>query len=520
MTGLRRHGVGVLLWLPALTAAAYVGTVAAMSARLIRTLYWDTDLAAPFVLAERLRGDGPVYIPQYGSWSVLWSLLATRNLPGHTQFWGAMGYPFALTTSGLLGLATARAAGRWAGMIAGATSLVVGPVALRSLLSVNNHVTTPFTAAVLAAYLVTLQRSLLRPAVVVLAVIVGLLTGVNAASDPLLWPAGIAPFAIGAAVLFLKSRNVVIVVQAGIALVVAACSAVTTQFVMQGLGFHVVGLNLSTIKPSELPTSIEHLGRMVALLGGANYALPGPYPGEPFRIVVALLFVTAVASAVAAAIWQLTRHAPAIPLAYACYWAAAATFLCVTFVVTPNAVSLGAGSMNYLLTLAPAAGAGLALFAVGSHRRRLVAAVAVITVGGVNIAALIHGEAVTQKGAIGKYEPQVAQLLESKGVTRGYAGYWDAQNLTWQSGMRLFVAPIQRCDAAGQAQLCAFNFSTITSWYSEHAGPSFLIVDPATGFITEAPPIVRDADASYRFGSLTVYVFPYDLAREIQPPHV
>jgi hypothetical protein len=450
---------------------------------------------------------------------VLWSLLATRDLPGHVQLWEGMGYPFSVATAGLVGWATARVAGRWAGVIAATTSLLVGPVALRSMLTVIYHVTTPFTAAVLAAYLVTLNRARSRPALIVTAVAVGLLAGVNAASDALLWPAGIGPFAIAASVLAARARSPVVAVQAGMTLAVSAGAAVATDVVMRALDFHVVGFNLSTIGPGELAASLRHLGRMVTLLGGANYALPGPYPNGLLRIVVALLFVAAIGSTVAAAIQNIVRRAEPIRLAYACYWAAAVVLLCVAFVVTPNAMALGAGSMNYLLTLAPAAGAGLALSAVASRPRQLAVALAVVTIGAVNIASLVHGEATTTKGAIGTYEPQIAHLLEGKGVTRGYAGYWDAQNLTWQSGMRLLVAPIERCDVAGRPRLCGFNFSTIASWYNEHAGPSFLIVDPGTGFIAQAPPVVREASASYRFGTLTVYLFPYDLARDIQAPH-
>jgi hypothetical protein len=508
MTLLRRHGVTALVWLPAVTAIVYVTTVAVLSAHLVHSLYWDTDVAAPFVLAERLRGEGPVYIPHYGSWSLLWTLLATRDLPGHTQLWEAMGYPFAVATAGLLGWATARVAGRWAGVTAAATSLLVGPLALRSELTVIYHVMPPFTAAVLGAYLVTLMRNRSRPLLVVGAVAVGLLAGVNAASDPLLW-----------AVLAATSRNLVVALQAGITISVAACSALATHVVMQSLDFHVVGLDLRTIELGDLPTGIRHLGRMIALLGGANYAVPGPYPGEPLRILVALLFIAAVGSAVVAAVQSIARRAAPTALAYACYWAAATILLCISFVATPNAVALGAGSMNYLLALAPAAGAGLVLLAVGSRRRQLAAALAIVTIGAANIAALVGGKASTTKGAVGRHAQEIVRLLEQHGVTRGYAGYWDAQNLSWQSGMRVLVAPIERCDWPGEPRLCGFDFSTIASWYDEHPGPSFLIVDPETAFITEPPPIVREAGRSYRFGQLTVYLFPYDLARDIRAPH-
>ena len=42
------------------------------------------------------------------------------------------------------------------------------------------------------------------------------------------------------------------------------------------------------------------------------------------------------------------------------------------------------------------------------------------------------------------------------------------------------------------------------------------IVDPTNGFVTTPPPIVKRATASYRFGRLRIYIFPYDLARNIQ----
>lgn len=504
----------LLRWLPALTAVAYVATVAVMSSGLIHALYWDSDVSAPFVLAERLRGHGPVFIPHYGSWTLLWWLLATRHLPGHVELWEATAYPFAVAGAGLLGWATARVAGRWAGVTAAAAALVVGPFALRSLLTAIFHVSTPFTAAVLAAYLVLLARRSARGPAIALAVAVGLLAGANAASDPLLWAGGIAPFAIGAAVLFATTRNRDVAVHSGIALVLTVASAIATNVVMHSLGFHIVGLQLQRAALGDLPGNVRHLGRMIALLGGANYALPGGYPREPLRILLALLVFLAVAAAVVSAVMQVARRSKPILRAYACYWAAAAILLGLSFVVTTNATALGAGSANYLLTFALAGGAGVALLVSGSRRGQLAVAIAVATVGAVNIAGIVHGHAGTPKGAIGTYKPQLVRLLESKGVTRGYAGYWDAQNLSWQSGMQLLVAPVERCGST----LCGFNFSTIRSWYEERPGPSFLIVDPQNPVITEPPPVVSEAAASYRVGPLTVYLFDFDLARHIRPP--
>jgi hypothetical protein len=187
----------------------------------------------------------------------------------------------------------------------------------------------------------------------------------------------------------------------------------------------------------------------------------------------------------------------------------------IAFVGTANARALGAGSFSYLLTLAPAAGAGVGLLAFGSMRARLLVGLSVAVVGTANIAGIIQGRAGTPLGELGRHERQVVQFLVQKHVTRGYAGYWDAQNLSWQSGMRVLAAPVGSCGLP-EKPLCPYAASVIASWYREQPGPSFLIVDPTTGFVTTPPSFVKDASGLHHFGRLSVYIFPYDIARHIQ----
>jgi hypothetical protein len=288
---------------------------------------------------------------------------------------------------------------------------------------------------------------------------------------------------------------------------------------MHGLGYHVVGLSIGAAHLGDLPGNLRQLVRMIALLGGANYALPGGYPREPIRGLVAVLALAGVAAAVFAAVKALVRRAEPTTLAYTCFWGAAAVLLALSFVTTTNASALGAGSMNYLLPLALAAGAAVAMLAAPVPWAQLTVALAVAAVGAVNLAGVVQGKAGTSPGAIGSYEHRLVDLLRQKGVTRGYAGYWDASTLTWQSGRRVLVAPIAQCDLPNEPRLCAFRFFTIRSWYDERPGPSFLVVDPTTSYLAKPPPIVSTASASYRFGPLTVYLFDYDIARHIhQPP--
>jgi hypothetical protein len=496
-------------WLPGLTAAAYLVTAAVMGTRIAGELGWDTDVSGPLVLAEKLRGDGTVYLPHISAWTTLWYALATRNLPGHVQLWQATGYVFAVAGAALVGWATARVTTRSAGVTAFAITLIVGPLALRTLFTLHLHVTTPFTAAVLAALLIALDR----PYAGVAAGAVGVLAGLNVASDPLLWPAGIVPFASASAVLVALTRRRDVAARAGLALALTVCTAMSVNVVMHSLGYHELGAGQHFSTLHEFPGHLRLLARMVALLGGANYALPGPYPVEPVRAVVALLVLVAVVAPVVAAATYFKRRTSPLARAYACYWAVSTVVVAIAFVVTSNAADLGAGSFNYLLTFAPAAGAGIGLLSSAAPRGRLLVAAGVALVGVTNIVGVGQGHAGTPRGEIGTHERPLVQWLVDRGVTRGYAGYWDAQNLTWQSGMRVFVAPVTTCSA--NKPLCVVRIFSIQSWYRERPGRSFLIVDPTNGYVTTAPRFVARATESHRFGRLRIYLFPFDLARYV-----
>jgi hypothetical protein len=499
----------LLRWLPALAGAAYLVTVAALGSNIVRDVGWDTDASGVFTLAERLRGSGAVYVSHQGDWTALWWLLATRGLPWHSQLWQASGYLFAVLGALLLGWATMRVAGRWAGVTAAAVALVIaGPFTLRALVSVTAHVTSPVGAVVLSAGLLFLAQKRSWPLVVG----VGLFAGASAASDPLLWFVGVVPFAFAASLLVRATKRGDVAVRAGVTLGVTVVSALATSFVMRALDFHVVGLDAGLEPLRGVPSNVVHLGRMTALFGGANYAMPPPYPHDPLRTILALLVFAAVVAPVVAAVVLTIRRTDATRWAYACYWAAASSLLCVIFVITPNAADLGPKSSNYLLTLAPAAGVGLALLAASSGAGQLTVALAVATIAALNIGSIVAGHAeVTGLTAIRTYERPLQRLLEREGVTRGYAGYWSAQNLSWQTDLGLVVAPVGNCGA----QLCPYNVFTIRSWYEPHRGPTFLLIDPTVNAL-EAPPFAAREAAVHRFGPMTLYVFDYDIARHIR----
>jgi hypothetical protein len=154
---------------------------------------------------------------------------------------------------------------------------------------------------------------------------------------------------------------------------------------------------------------------------------------------------------------------------------------------------------------------GLALLARSARAQALVA-VGVAFVAIVNISSIHDGRAeITGVVALPQHADEIVRVLDRAGARRGYAGYWDAQNLTWQTNMHLLVAPVNNCADL----LCPNNFFTIESWYRPHGGPTFLLVDTTLPVI-HAPPFVKTAASTHRFGPLTLYVFDNDIASHIQ----
>ena len=475
---------------------------------LVRELYWNSDAAGAFVLGQLAPLHGRVEIPRFGFWTSLWWLMATRHLPGHARLWEATGYLFAIATGVLVGWATWQVAGRWAGLTAAAVAVLVGPATLNTLLTVNWHTSTPFTAAVLAAYLVFIRRSRSW----ILAVAVGLLAGLNAASDPLLWVAGLAPFALAVALLALKTKERDIAFRGGVVLALAGVSVYATDRLMSALGFHVISVVLQLAPLSDVFWSFVGLGKSISLVFGANHFFPGIYPNFLLRYFITLFAFAALAATLLLVVRLTRRRAEATLWAYGCYWAAAALLLGLSAWLTNGSTGGGSeGSLNYLLTLAPAAGVGLALLATGSQRGRLGVSLAVAVVGATNIAGIV-----SERSKIGReppYAPQVIRWLEREGLSKGYAPYWDASSLTWKSSMRLLVAPVQPCfPRQVSTAICPFRYFTLGSWYEARSGRSFLIVDPGVGLSARPRALGRPLKTFRPGPGIAVYVYPYDIA--------
>jgi len=106
-------------------------------------------------------------------------------------------------------------------------------------------------------------------------------------------------------------------------------------------------------------------------------------------------------------------------------------------------------------------------------------------------------------------------VARAEHLTVGYAGYWDAAPLTWASHAQVQVFPVQLCN---NNALCQSPIHYISSWYVARPHTrSFLISDPTQPI--QAPPVedLGKPVAAHQIGAVTMYVYPYDIARRIQP---
>jgi len=492
--------------LAALTVLAYIACVAISFPRMVERLYWNTDAAGAFVIASLYHLHHTVVIPRFGWWTSLWWMLATRHLPGHVVVWEATGYVFVVLTAAFVGWATGRVAGRTAGTLAAACTIVVGPAALSNLVIVNFHTSTPFTAAALSAYLVVLARTRSW----LLTVAIGVLAAVNTASDGILWIAGIAPFFVGTLVLVFLTRRRDIALRGGLVCGLTLVGVPTTDFVMRELGFHLVPVAVQLAGIGDDVTNFIKLGKSIALLFGANHYFPGVYPSTGLRYAITFIAFAGVGATLVAAGRFLLRRSDPRRTAYACYWAVSALLVACAFWLTNIGTGVNVtGGPNYLFALIPATGAGVGLMTAGSNAGRILAAVAIAFVGSVNMVAIVKTHRYLSYGA-SVYGPQAIHFLEQRGLEHGYAGYYDSQSLMWKSGLRLVIVSAQAC--ADGVHLCKIPDFTIDSWFKPRPGPTFLIVDPLGGMTFRPPPSFGPPTATRHFGpQAVVYVFPRDV---------
>jgi hypothetical protein len=526
-----RQAVAWTDWCPAAGTVAYLALLGAQLPSVLRAVYTSSDAASPLVIAECVGSntcaDGRVTLGHIGYFTTLWLDLLTRWLPSHQLFWEL--WPFALDLAGVAILVwlALQLGGAWVAATTCALAICASSASLSATLAQGFHGTTWFTVILLGAFLVRLagpapprRRKLVEGVVGV-----GIVAGLNLASDPLLAVAGLAPFLLasllvgrprlGARARWLASIAFVTV---GMALAVGLAG----YFSMRAAGFSVAPLGQTDWLPSSPGALGSRLSRLVADIGALAGAGPlGHAHGS--SLVGRIVLVGCACIMVLALVGQLraggrrARDPHVAAAVYLAYWALSALLLCLAFVA--SRVDLGAGtpSSRYVVGVVYAAAAGVPLLAARPGVGRSLVAGAATGLCVLSSGSLARSDLATQRAnlPIVQYGATILNTLEREGLHVGYADYWKAAALTLRGGGSVLIAPISVCDTE-RARLCAHPINSAGAWYRPRRHTrTFLLVDPFADDLSDALASLGRPRRVERFGPIRLRIYPYDIAARL-----
>ena len=509
---------------------------------MMAAVFWNSDIASIPLLAGEMahRAGGVLNLSVATYWSTFLFDAATRSLPFHRGIWAGFSLAASLLAVLVLAWAARRAAGRAAGLLVLAIALCAAPIAFTNAYELRGP--TWLTGALLAVLLVGLASGpevsgALRGASGdrrlrwLAAAVLGVVTGVNLASDPLVLFSGMAPLlgaAAGAWLLLRSPASARVARAAGGLAVVAVLGDLAAGRAMRALGFRIVpSLPIGLAPWSRVPANARLLVHSILALG--NEEFPGSPSGvlSPAGAVIILLCLAALAAALVFLVrlvrerrnksWDDGRSLALV--LYVLFWAVTAAVVCAGFVFS----TLPMGDVTSARYVVPAFFAMAALAGLWATEagwpKVATAALATIfclmsTFGIPRLVRYWETYPLAQEG------PALIAYLQAKGLTRGYASYWDALGLTWRGDGKVGVYPVEECAPAGERALCPFNVNTLGTWYRPRPVPrTFLLMGlpfmPQK--IADPPPASLGSPLEVgHVGGFTIYVYAGDVATRLR----
>ncbi|HYN98129.1 MAG TPA: hypothetical protein VEU28_00490 [Actinomycetota bacterium] len=527
-------------WFPVALAGGYLIWLVSNLSGIVKAIQLNPDATwAPVLvrdLAEGVQG-GLVYVGEASHFSTIWFLMATRGLVFRDLVWDAG--PFVLFLAGLLVTAWAAwmGAGWWVAVLGFCVGASAGARVLLTILAEGLHGHTFVTNAVLAAFLV-LYYTRAKPHWVVLApaaAVVVAMAGATLASDPLFIPSGLIPFAAAPVAVWIadptrRNRTLAATALALTALTVAVGFALGRWMVSQGYRKTYATEGYTFATPVQ---AVRNLGTFVvhAVSQGNGF-----YPGQEFRpaldVAAGMVMTVFLAAAVVFPAVRLLKALKSRPLRrrleqpvsiYVTFWVLSALGMAGAFALSTFATGPSDNS-RYVLPafFALAAAAVLPARRPGWGRVAVAAGVGLfclLSIANRNDLFGYREESVFRAPI--DHGAEIVEFLESERATVGYAGYFNSHPLTYASGMRAGFYPVIRCRYPESNRLCPFSVNTRTAW--SEARPdvrSFVLADDLAPEIIAAGPLPEFGEpvVTRRFGSVSVYVYDYDIASRLAPP--
>ncbi len=506
----------------------YIVLVGVHLSHIITNVYGNADASSAPVLGEfyASRAGSNVIMANLPWFSTLIFELSTKWLPAHRQIWEIGPYLVGLMSIVLMAWTAWRVAGRWAATLTAAVLLCAGPPVLEMMLWLNDHATTWYSLALLAAFLVLIAE---RGATIqwlpltILTLIVGVIVGINAASDKELLIAGLLPLLFASVATWVLSPNARTVKVMWLSLALAAVigvSAVSTTSIMHSAGVFLAYYELKFASLESVSTNIKAWWQSIALIGNGDFFNSAITLTTILNLACAALSI-GVVLLIPRYAWRYIRGRRSSDQViderlsvYIMFWAVSIVCISAGFIL--SSAPAGVETTRYLVGIVYAVAAMLPLLA-----REGVAARAAVVAGTfvfllTSVIALDDSAAAKAPPAQGP-SPQVAkavaQTAERLGITRGYALYWDAAPITWRANFRIQVSPLVGC-AGTPTGVCPGPFNYLESWYSARPERTFLLTD-SSGPGWTPPKTLRHAAATYRFGTVTMHVYNYDIVTSL-----
>jgi hypothetical protein len=517
-----------LPWLPAAIAAVFVVGFLVELRDIVLALYRNSDNASALVIAELLHrapSGRHVLLGNYPWYEPLWFMLVTRGLPAHRVLWELAPFGFGVVATLATTWSVAVGAGRWAATTALATLAVPSVLYVGFVGVADAHGHTLVHACLLGAAAVLVARrsagwSAQRAAAA--GVALGALTAPGVASDEVLIFAGLVPLAVTAAVLRTACGSRIIVVFAVAAEVVAVAGGIALHAAATGAGIEPAQQQFALVDGSALWVHVRLLWEVLVAFGhGDFFGMATDVPGVLALVGAGLVTGSLVALYRRARTIRFgnARQADPARVALVAFWTAALAGVSLAFVLVAAATDKFGG--RYILA-AWVALVVLSVTAVRTRTLRLAAAAVASGLALLGVLALLRGDYTIARGPVSQDAAnRIATFVRTQHLDHGYAGYWVAAALTWQSKAVARTYPVYECVPPAHT-LCPFKLHRIDSWYRPRRGVrTFLVLDAhETDPAITAPDPARFGQpiAIQTVGTLTVLAYPYDLASRITGP--
>lgn len=200
-------------------------------------------------------------------------------------------------------------------------------------------------------------------------------------------------------------------------------------------------------------------------------------------------------------------------VAHASFWFLSATGSIIAYLLSNTQADPGAS--RYLLTVWLAIGGLLGLLATGTAvRRGTVGAGAALFVACGTFTLVREADDEPARLVTKDEINQLARFADSRGVRHGLTGYWDANNVTWATRLKLRLLAVSECNQA--FRFCPYAVHQITTSYQPRPEErSMLVVDARQPMVTGPDPRHGRPLKVAHIGELTVYVYGYDIRTRI-----